>query len=142
MLIRITNACQMGCSHCLADAKPDGEHMAPETFRACLDLASRIGFPVVLVSGGEPTDHPAIETFLEASRAAGMASIVLSNGLFLSGDPPRRDRIISLAHMVQVTNDPRYYPRHVADFSHTKVVFERNIRLISRSNRSGSRSRR
>lgn len=27
MLLKITEACSMGCSHCVNDAKPDGEHM-------------------------------------------------------------------------------------------------------------------
>ena len=28
MLVELTYACKMGCSHCMSDCKPDGEHMS------------------------------------------------------------------------------------------------------------------
>ncbi len=32
MLVEVTYACKMGCTHCLSDCKPDGEHMTLEVF--------------------------------------------------------------------------------------------------------------
>lgn len=141
MLIRVTNACRMGCSHCMVASRPDGDHMSIETFRQAMNLVERIGIPEpLLVSGGEPTDHPRLEELLSIARHASMFTLLLSNGLFLTQDSDRRDRILSLANGVQVTNDPRFYPTHVPDFIHTKVTTERHVRLISPFGRAKTNS--
>lgn len=36
MLVEVTYACKMGCTHCLSDCKPDGEHMTLEVFEDVL----------------------------------------------------------------------------------------------------------
>ena len=36
MLVRITNRCQMGCSHCFTDSTPEGQHMTHHTFEQAL----------------------------------------------------------------------------------------------------------
>ena len=41
MLVEVTYACKMGCTHCLSDCKPDGEHMTLEVFE---DVLSKIRF--------------------------------------------------------------------------------------------------
>lgn len=33
MIIDVTYACNMGCSHCMSDCTPDGLHMPIQTFR-------------------------------------------------------------------------------------------------------------
>lgn len=33
MLVELTYACKMDCTHCLSDCKPDGEHMSIATFK-------------------------------------------------------------------------------------------------------------
>ena len=38
MLVKITNYCSMGCSHCLEDSTVAGKHMTRETFLAALGL--------------------------------------------------------------------------------------------------------
>lgn len=109
----------MGCSHCMVEATPDGEHMTPETFERALQFASRVGSPFILISGGEPTEHPQL---LELLRIADMYknggfivnTSVLSNGLFMEEkDPAWIEEFLSLVDSVQVTNDPRYYPRRL-----------------------------
>lgn len=55
----------MGCSHCLENATPDGEHMSSETFKKVLNFMERINPTVVLITGGEPTDHPEFFEYME-----------------------------------------------------------------------------
>lgn len=131
MLVRITNSCQMQCSHCLVEATPDGEHMTPETFVKTVLFLRKQLMPLMLMSGGEPTDHPDVISFIELALANGIETLLLSNGEFLYGDEDRRDRILELVYGLQVTNDPRFYPRYVERYEHPKVSWETRIRTVT-----------
>ena len=121
MLIKITNYCSMGCSHCMEDSTVAGEHMTRETFLAALELTTRLeasawrqGIPKrLLISGGEATEHPDIEWFLVTARAAGYHRLLITNGMWLD-NPELRASILRPEWtdlMIQVTNDPRFYPK-------------------------------
>lgn len=124
MLIKITNYCSMGCSHCMEGSTVAGEHMTRETFEGALDLTDRLesvahesGIPrTLLISGGEATEHPDVLWFLERALASvdGRGIVILiTNGMWLD-DPVLRAAILrpEWARLsVQVTNDPRFYPR-------------------------------
>lgn len=109
MLIRITNRCSMGCSHCLADARPEGEHMSRDVFEAVLEFICRIKLPIVYLTGGEPVDHPELFDFLDGATKRNISVFVLSNGMFLR-DPIFTLEFLERVQGVQVTNDPRFYP--------------------------------
>lgn len=120
MLIKITNFCSMGCSHCLEDSTVAGQHMTRETFLAALELTERLeglswerGVPkILLISGGEATEHPDIEWFLETALAAGYRRLLITNGMWLD-NPELRAKILRpdwTDLLIQVTNDPRFYP--------------------------------
>lgn len=128
MLIRMTNHCTMGCSHCMIDASgPKGVHMTEETFEEALELRKRLGSRIIVLSGGEPTDHP---QFFELARKAlktiqdyACVFIVASNGLFALDERKfeRMCRLVDDHHgylMVQVTNDIKYYPRNLMLIRH------------------------
>jgi len=136
MLIRITNHCTMGCTHCLVEATPAGEHMASETFEAVVRFVLAEGFPFLMVSGGEPTDHPSIVEFIKHAVSEGLYTLVLSNGEFLHGNEKRHEAILEAATGVQVTNDPRFYPRRVEPYEHPKVAWETHIRMVSPQGRA------
>ena len=121
MLIKITNYCSMGCSHCMEDSTVAGEHMTRETFLAALGLTERLegeawrsGIPkVILISGGEATEHPDVEWFLETTISSYDVVILITNGMWLD-DPVLRAKILRPEWkrlLVQVTNDPRFYPK-------------------------------
>lgn len=130
MLIKITDKCSMGCSHCLSDCNSDGKHMDFELFRKVVTFHfDRAGNSPILISGGEPTEHPMFETFLgylltyktitEVEKSRNLPPItVTTNGLWLSKN---MDFIESLEKMptafqdimFQVVIDDRYYPIHV-----------------------------
>jgi hypothetical protein len=114
----------------MVDATPDGEHMDAQTFAAALDLTVRLEDPLCLLSGGEPSEHPEIVEFANMAYAHGLKPILLTNGEFLAG--PKRDAILDAVGRVQVTNDPRYYPRRVdLGAPHPKIVEERTLRMLS-----------
>jgi hypothetical protein len=121
VLIKITNYCSLGCNHCLENSTVAGDHMTRETFLAALALtdrlegdAWRVGIPKrILISGGEATEHPDVEWYLETVIGRGYDVILITNGMWLD-DPMLRPKILRPEWkrlMVQVTNDPRFYPR-------------------------------
>lgn len=127
MLIRITNHCTAGCSHCMIDASgPNGAHMSADTFAKALRLTHALGSRVVVVSGGEPTDHPDYALFL--AHIAALATpldphiaILATNGLFAL-DPAKLSEVAQVARRtgtgVQVTSDPRFYSRNLSPVRH------------------------
>lgn len=126
MLIRITNRCTMGCSHCLTESTPSGSHMDEDTF-ICALVFARVyqQVPMVMLSGGEPTCHPNLLDYLNLASHAGLAVLLMSNGEQLSKD------VLARVLGVQVTNDARFYPRRVEALVHDKVVYEYHIRQVS-----------
>ena len=38
MVVDLTYACNMGCTHCISDCKPDGQHMSIKTFSDVMDF--------------------------------------------------------------------------------------------------------
>lgn len=120
MLIKITNYCSMGCGHCSENSTVAGEHMTREMFLAALALTERLegeawrqGIPRrILLSGGEATEHPDVEWYLETVMSGGYDVILITNGMWLD-DPGLRAKILRPEWkrlFVQVTNDPRFYP--------------------------------
>lgn len=121
MLIKTTNACGMGCSHCQEDSTIKGQHMTFEMFQMAIDctlrlesLAWQMGCPrLILLSGGEPTDNPEIVRLIEYVFAQGMIPLLISHGLWLN-DPVLKASILRPEWknlFIQITNDVRYYPQ-------------------------------
>ena len=141
MLIKITNYCSMGCSHCCENSTVAGEHMTRETFTAALALTERLegaawrsGIPRrILISGGEATEHPDVEWFLETVISRGFDVILITNGMWL--DDPLRAKILRPEWkrlMVQVTNDPRFYPKQPTNIptDDPRVVFVPTLTIL------------
>lgn len=117
MLLRITKYCEMDCPHCLVSADRNGQHMSSKTFEASLGFLLRIRPRVMMVSGGEPFNHPHVfeilEQLIKTLKLDPRLVMVTSNGLPLQNDPSMLARARSLGVSLQVTNDPLYYPRRV-----------------------------
>lgn len=129
MLIRITNQCSANCKHCFIEgAGPDGAHMSLDTFEAALRFARSLREPILLLAGGEPTNHPELPLLVQLARRAATITFVASNGLFAL-DERRRQEVFALCGMrehgrrrsavvLQVTCDPRYYKRNLGLVRH------------------------
>ena len=129
MLVRITNSCRMGCNHCMIDATPSGEHMSTDMFSRSLAFIKLHEFRIVMLSGGEPTDHPNFLIFAQMAKDSGLHPLILSNGMFLE-DERKRDEILSLGIPIQITNDERFYPKKIVKFEHPLLSYEDNLRVI------------
>lgn len=130
MLVRVTDKCSMGCKHCFIEATPHKGHMTLETFKASLAFSKSLGDYTLLVSGGEPTEHPQLEEFLRVAKAEGFVLFLLTNGSWLP-DLRVRNAMLTLCDYIQVTNDLRYYPREVKEVVHPKISFTREIRQVA-----------
>jgi hypothetical protein len=139
MLIRVTNCCTMGCKHCMVDSSgPDGEHMTMETFKAAVDFAQSVAAKVILLTGGEPFEHPKLEEMaghlrrLDKFHVYHQATLITTNGSWID-DPEKVKLARELELPIQVTNDPRYYPKILAREKFRRipgVSFESNLRVI------------
>lgn len=69
MLIQITNHCTLGCPHCMQCASENGQHMSPEVFAKALEFGAWSDNYIYNISGGEPTEHPMFEQFIEQLAA-------------------------------------------------------------------------
>ena len=67
MILAITDKCSMGCSHCLSDCSPDLGHTTFEQFKKNLEWCfnPKLFAHPILISGGEPFEHPEIKNILE-----------------------------------------------------------------------------
>lgn len=127
MLVKITNKCLMECNHCMEDATPSGEHMTEETFEKALRFVSQIYTHFLLISGGEPSEHPQVVDFCKLALKRFTSVTVLSNGM--NQDILRQ--CLDTGALLQVTNDPRFYPKRVEPIDHSGATFETHLRMVS-----------
>lgn len=123
MLLKITEACSMGCTHCMNDAKPDGEHMTLETFEDALNFIIRNNaFHSIIITGGEPTEHPVFPMFMGYAIAAlnkieiPKVLTITTNGFWILDNISAAKEIVAAGNEYttiefQVSTDSRYYPR-------------------------------
>lgn len=119
MLIKITNYCSAGCSHCMENSTVQGEHMSADTFVDAIEWTHKMEVPawalgapkVVLISGGECSEHPNFVDLVEVVRGMELIPLIITNGQWLS-NPKVRNAILAKGSQVfvQVTHDPRFCP--------------------------------
>ena len=64
MMIKITEKCSMGCSHCMNRATCNGKHMSFDIFKDVIEFQKKYGGRFCFITGGEPLVHPQISTLL------------------------------------------------------------------------------
>lgn len=135
MLVKITNFCSMGCSHCMENSTVQGAHMSREVFLQTLAFvtaveqeAYQVGVPpFLLLSGGECTEHPDFLWFLQTAEEHKFRIILITNGMWLGQEELRKEVLHpSRDIQVQVTNDKRFYP------SAPPVVQDRRVHYVDR----------
>lgn len=116
MLIQITNRCRMGCPHCLDDSRPDGGLMYPAVFNAAVHFARKSGEIHLLLSGGEPSEHPLLFEFCRIVSGDGLRFSLATNGMWL-GDEEAENRMLLIAHLhgfvgAQIYSNQKWYRLH------------------------------
>lgn len=123
MLLKITEACSMGCTHCMNDAKPDGKHMTLKTFEDSLNFLIRNhAYHSIFITGGEPTEHPVFPMFMGYAIAAlnkihvPKVLTITTNGFWILDNLSAAKEIVGAGNeytmvQFQVSTDTRYYPK-------------------------------
>lgn len=134
MILLITHKCSMECTHCCLNSQKDGKHMTKEVFLKALDFYDRFLYKIMIVSGGEPTEHPNFEEYMDIILKRGYNLIILSNGIWTLDE--RKDRYLS-KYQFQIINDQRYYSKHIPVINHPNIlVFGKVENPISKCTRS------
>ena len=90
--------CNLSCAHCYSDSSPkQRDQLDADLIAGAIGDAAEVGFGILSVSGGEPLLYPHLRTLLEAGRAAGMRTQLVTNGWFL---PTRR--YLDVADLIDV----------------------------------------
>ena len=115
----------------MENATPKGKHMSYETFKNAKEFIRYMNPMVLVVSGGEPFEHPnAIQMIEELRDLLGRERIIVaSNGTFRF-NREIEDRVNRLGVMIQVTNDSRYYPMSVPMNSTGNIVTVNRIETM------------
>ena len=115
MMIKITAKCSMGCSHCMNSATANGKHMDFDTFKKVVEFQNKYGGPFCMLTGGEPSEHPEFQRFLEyaVQHMPYTFITVATNGLWMTIHPDFVAYCMvryGLRILFQVSHDPQYYP--------------------------------
>ena len=115
MMIKITEHCSMGCTHCMNNATPNNKHMDFDTFKQVINFQKQYGGQFCIITGGEPTEHPNFMSFISyaCNFMIGYYITVTTNGLWMQNNPDKVKYLYDTYGkqlMFQVTNDTRYYP--------------------------------
>lgn len=117
MILKVTERCDMSCSHCLSDCKKEGRDMDLEMFDYALKWATDHWIEYIIITGGEPFMHPDILTILDhAENYLKHGNItVATNGEWLLNNKRQAKKIFNIHKDIifQITNDQRYYSRKV-----------------------------
>lgn len=115
MLIQITNTCHMLCPHCMQRSDATPRHMSMETVELCARHAEELGVMAVMISGGEPTEHPQFKEIVKRFLKFPVVGII-SNGDWADNLEMIKTMRWLLSHRnvsLQITNIPGIYPREV-----------------------------
>lgn len=135
MLLSITDRCHMGCIHCSENATPDGRHMEDVIFGQAVNFIKKVKPKIILLSGGEPTEHPKVIDYINILKSIGHV-MLLSNGMFVH-DPVLLKEVMDTGIPIQITNDKRYYPKPLGKrIQCDRVTYETKIRSLSKFGRA------
>jgi hypothetical protein len=88
---------------------------------------------ILIITGGEPTEHPEFIGFLEKAERFypdRRSVLILSNGSFLEDDN-YTERILGFGYNIQVTNDDRFYPKRIKKKNYTHIEYIDRIQQVS-----------
>lgn len=142
MLIKITDKCSMGCSHCLSDCTPDLCDMEWNTFVDAMNFYDKYCKNImkpILISGGEPTESSIFLNVIQylIDNYSGLIPITITtNGIWLTKNEWLvKELEKSLPNCsFQVVVDDRYYPVHVDEdspiFKYKNVILCNEVAVL------------
>jgi radical SAM protein with 4Fe4S-binding SPASM domain len=103
LYLHVTGRCNFACPYCYASAGRQAPDLDLDLAKTLAARAAELGAKKLAISGGEPLLRGDLEEILQAGKAAGLMTQLLTNGVLLD-----RERALSVtAHldMVQVSID-------------------------------------
>lgn len=142
MLLKITESCHMGCSHCMSSCVPCDRHMTEKTFRDVLEFVKTHEPGCLLtdniISGGEPSEHPEFLKFVEIYfDIIGNDSrlYITTNGQWILENPEKAHELLDKYPNLkyQVTYEKEYYPKKLditkRILRHKRIEFADTIQI-------------
>ncbi len=127
----VTRSCNLDCSHCRAAAR-HGSYPGELTTEEGLNFltgVSRLGKPVVILTGGEPLLRPDIYTLARFGTDQGLRMVLATNGTILDGKAVERISVSGIKR-VSISIDGVDEESHDA-FRRVPGAFARAMRGIS-----------
>ena len=118
--------------------------MSKETLEKILVSSFAYESSLIIISGGEPTQHKDFFELMEmivhwAPKDKEQRILILTNGLWAYNEEYTK-MMIELAERpntgIQVTHDPRFYPYNIREVEHKDIKYEHNIRLLANLGRT------
>ncbi len=87
MWLEITGKCQLECTHCYADSRPQGTHGTIDLadWQRVISEAAELGVARIQFIGGEPTLHPGLAALVRQALDSRIEVEVLSNLVSVPG---------------------------------------------------------
>lgn len=87
----MTRACNLACVHCRAGACPeaDPEQLTTEEGRSLIDGISRVGKPILIMTGGEPLMRSDFFDLARYASSAGLRPVLATNGVLVTPEIAR-----------------------------------------------------
>lgn len=134
--LNITKKCNLKCNHCHVEASPKRmEKMSEEMFDRCMELYDRFHFDTIDITGGEPSLHPSILSFLEKAGKRGGEVIFRSNLVGLDRRFDLVDQLIQ--NNVHIVCSLPCYTKENVDGMRGNGVFEAVLRSLRILNERG-----
>ena len=107
--------------------------MSIETLEKTLKFIKEVKPKLLLVSGGEPFEHPLLMIFLNKINELKIPFSILSNGEILGNNPKLIYEIDSNFEYfvgMQVTNVDGLYPRKVNIIEHDSITYISELQIV------------
>ncbi|MBW2624118.1 MAG: 12,18-didecarboxysiroheme deacetylase [Deltaproteobacteria bacterium] len=97
----MTQACNLKCVHCYAQAKVRAgqDELSTAEGMALIDDLAEFGSPVMLFSGGEPLMHPDLTDLVNHAVKRGMRAVISTNGTLISKDKASELKDLGLSYV-------------------------------------------
>ncbi|MBW1709999.1 MAG: 12,18-didecarboxysiroheme deacetylase [Deltaproteobacteria bacterium] len=97
----MTQACNLKCVHCYAQAKARGgrDELSTEEGMALIDDLAAFGSPVLLFSGGEPLMHPGLTDLISHAVKSGMRAVISTNGTLITREKASELKDLGLSYV-------------------------------------------
>lgn len=122
----------MGCPHCMSACTKQGEDFDKDNIMEFVNFFKVMGFRVLNISGGEPTEHPEFVEIVESliEKCQPMMVTIISNGSFVEDEMKtlglinlvKRHNSIKRKFIIQITSIKGLYKNHEFITSNQKTI--------------------